>query len=83
MLCSLEPSQLRPMLDHQKMMCGCANFNTSKYFQESLNAYRCKQSKTMKDKAENSRGRKKDEFTQAYKSYADYAFPNDETRHLR
>ena len=37
----------------------------------------------MKDKADNSRGREKDELTQAYKSYADYAFPNDETRHQR
>ena len=35
----------------------------------------------MKDKADNSRGRKKYELTQAYKSYADYAFPNVETRH--
>ena len=35
----------------------------------------------MKDKADNSCGRKKYELTQAYKSYADYAFPNDETRH--
>ena len=34
----------------------------------------------MKDKADNSRGRGKYELTQAYK-YADYAFPNDETRH--
>ena len=37
--------------------------------------------KIMKDKADNSRGRKKDELTQAYKSYADYAFPNYETCH--
>ena len=37
----------------------------------------------MKDKGDNSRGRKKEELTQAYKSYADYAFPNDETRHSR
>ena len=29
----------------------------------------------MKDKADNSRGREKYELTQAYKSYADYAFP--------
>ena len=33
----------------------------------------------MKDKAYNSRGRKKDEITQALKTYADYAFPKDET----
>ena len=37
----------------------------------------------MKDKSDSSCGREKDEFTQAYKSYADYAFPNDETRHPR
>ena len=37
----------------------------------------------MKDKAENSRGRGKDELTQAYKSYADYAFPERQTRHPR
>ena len=37
----------------------------------------------MKDKAENSGGRGKDELTQAYKSYADYAFSKKETRHPR
>ena len=37
----------------------------------------------MKDKADNSRGRRKDELTKAYKLYADYAFPEKETRHLR
>ena len=37
----------------------------------------------MKEKAENSRGRGKDELTQAYKSYADYVYPNKETRHPR
>ena len=37
----------------------------------------------MKDKAESSRGRGKDELTQAYKSYADYAFPKNEGRCLR
>ena len=35
----------------------------------------------MKDKADNSRGRKKYEITQAYKQYTEYAFPNDETCH--
>ena len=35
----------------------------------------------MKDKADHSRGSKRDELTQSYKSYANYAFPNDETRH--
>ena len=39
--------------------------------------------KTEKDKADNSRERGKDELTQAYKSYADYAFTEKETRHLR
>ena len=37
----------------------------------------------MKDKADNSRGREKFELTQAYKSYADYAFPKKETRRPR
>ena len=37
----------------------------------------------MKDKADNSRGREKYELTQAYKSYSDYAFPNNETCHPR
>ena len=27
MLCYLEPPQLRLMIDHQKMMCGCAICN--------------------------------------------------------
>ena len=35
----------------------------------------------MKDKADNSRERKKDELTQTYKSYADYAFKKNETHH--
>ena len=37
----------------------------------------------MKDKAYNSRGKKKYGLTQYYKSYADHAFPNYETRHPR
>ena len=37
----------------------------------------------MNDKSDNSRGREKDESTQSYKSYADYAFPNDKTFHPR
>ena len=44
--------------------------------QESLNAWRRKQLKIMKDKVENSHGREKGELNQAYKSYDDYAFPN-------
>ena len=40
-----------------------------------------KKLKIMKDKAENSRGRGKDELNQAYKSYSDYAFPKKETCH--
>ena len=61
MLRSLAPPQLRPMTDNHKMMFGYAICNTSKYMQESLNAWRRKQLKTMKDKVENSRGRGKDE----------------------
>ena len=57
----LEPPQLFPMIDHHKMMCGCSICSTSNYFQESLNAWRKKQLKTMKDKADNSRGSKKSE----------------------
>ena len=83
MLCSLSPPQLRTITYNHKMMCGCVICNTSKYFQESLNVWRRKQLKIMKDKANNSRGREKDELTQAYKSYADYTFPNNETRHPR
>ena len=37
----------------------------------------------MKDKADNSRVRKKYELNQAYRSYADHAFSNNETRHPR
>ena len=66
MLRSLEPPQLRPMTNNHKIMCGCAICNTSKYMQESLNEWRRKQLKSMKEKAENSRGREKDELTQAY-----------------
>ena len=51
--------------------------------QEYLNAWKRKQLKIMKDKSENSRGRRKVELTQAYKSYADYAFPKKENRHPR
>ena len=42
MLRSLAPPQLRPMTYHHKMMCGCAICNTSKYFQELLNAWQRK-----------------------------------------
>ena len=37
----------------------------------------------MKDKADNSCGSKKDKLNQTYKSYADYAFTNNETCHPR
>ena len=67
MLRSLAPPQLRPMADNHKMMCGCSICNTSKYMQEYLNAWRRKQLITVKDKAENSRGKKKGELTEAYK----------------
>ena len=45
MLCYLAPPQLRPMTDNQKLMCGCAICNTSKYMKESLNAWRRKKLK--------------------------------------
>ena len=66
MLRSLAPPQLRPMTDNHKIMCGCAIYYTSKYMQESLNAWRRKQSKIMKHRAKNSRGRGKYELAQAY-----------------
>ena len=47
MLCSLAPPQLHPMTDNQKIMCGCAICNTSKYMQESSNSWRRKQLKIM------------------------------------
>ena len=75
MLRSLAPPQIRPMTDNHKMMNGCAICNTSKYMQEYLNSWWRKQLKIMKDKAGNSLGRGKGELTQAYKSYAEYAFP--------
>ena len=49
--------------------------------QEYLNAWRWKQLKFMKEKAENSRGRGKYELAQAYKSYSDHAFLEKQTRH--
>ena len=45
-ICYLALPQLRPITDHHKMMCGCTIFNTSKYFQELLNAWRQKNLKT-------------------------------------
>ena len=83
MIHSLEPPQLYTMAYHHKMMCGCDICKSSNYFQELLNVWRQKQLKIIKDKADNSRGREKYELTQSYKSYADCAFPNDETRHPR
>ena len=58
MLRYLTPPQLRPMTDNHKMMCGCSICNISNYMQEYLNAWRRKQLKIMKEKAENSRGSK-------------------------
>ena len=43
MLRSLAPPQISQMIDNHKMMCDCAICNTSKYMQESLNAWRRKQ----------------------------------------
>ena len=50
-------TQLRLMIDNHRMVWGCAICNTSKYFQESLNTWRRKQLKIMKDKSDHSRGR--------------------------
>ena len=50
----LAPPQLLPMIDHHKIMCVCAICNTSNYFQESLNVWRHKELKMIKDKADNS-----------------------------
>ena len=77
MLRSLAHPQLRPMTYNHKIICGCAICNTSKYFRESLNLWRRKQLKIMKNKADNSRGKEKSDLTQAYKSYADYSFPKN------
>ena len=52
---SLAPPKLRPMTYNNKMMRGCAICNTSKYMQEYLNAWRRKQLKITKEKADNSR----------------------------
>ena len=65
-MCYLAPPQLRSMTDHLKMMCGCDICNTSNCFQELLNTWRRIQLKIMKDKADNSRGRKEDELTKSY-----------------
>ena len=48
MLRSLAPPQLLPITDNNKMMRGFAICNTSKYMQESLNAWRRKQLKSRK-----------------------------------
>ena len=79
MIRSLEPPRLRLMTYHHKIMCGCSICNNLKYSQDLLNAWQRKKLKIMKDKAYNSLGRGKHELTQAYKSYAYYAFPNNET----
>ena len=65
MLRSLTPPKLRPITDHQKMMCGCAICNTSKYFQESLNAWWRKQLTIMRYETDNSCGSYEDELTQS------------------
>ena len=57
-LCSLAPPQLRTMIDIHKVRCGCAICNTSKCFHESSNVCQRKQLKIMKDKGDNSCGRK-------------------------
>ena len=59
MIRSLSPPQLRPLTYNHTIMCGCEICNNLKYFQESLNTWQRKQLKIIKDKADNSRGRKK------------------------
>ena len=39
-LFSLAPPQLHPMTDYHKIIFGSSIYNTSKYFQESLDAWR-------------------------------------------
>ena len=65
MLGYLEPPQLSTMTDHHKMMCGSAICNTSKYFQDSLNAWWRKLLKFIKDKSDHSLRREEYELTQA------------------
>ena len=59
MLRYLASPKLIPMADYHNMMCGCAICNTSKYFQKILKYMAVETSKTMKDKADNSRGKEK------------------------
>ena len=59
MLRSLAPPQLRPMIDNHKIMCGCAICNTSKYMQESLNAWRRKKLKNHERKSRESTWKRK------------------------
>ena len=61
MLRYLASPQLRLMTDHQKNDVWLCHLQHFKYFQESLNSWRRKQLKTMKDKSDNSQGRKQDE----------------------
>eukprot|EP00978_Attheya_sp_CCMP212_P030587 scaffold112901_cov35-Attheya_sp.AAC.1 len=81
MLRSLVPPELRPVTVRHKIMCGCTICNTSKYLQTSLNAWRRKQMKHMEVQANASRSRSKATLLEAYTSYADFVFPDNEPRH--
>eukprot|EP00978_Attheya_sp_CCMP212_P024273 scaffold76016_cov51-Attheya_sp.AAC.2 len=83
MLRSLVPPELRHMTDRHKIMCGCTICNTSKYLQTSLNAWRRKHMKHMEVQANASRSRSKATLLEAYTTYADFVFPDNEHRHPR
>jgi hypothetical protein len=83
MLRSLVPPELRPMTDQHKIMCGCTICNTSKYLQTSLNAWRRKHMKYMEVQANASRSRSKATLLEAYTTYADFVYPNNEPLHPR
>eukprot|EP00978_Attheya_sp_CCMP212_P017892 scaffold48234_cov60-Attheya_sp.AAC.6 len=83
MLRSLVPPELRPIPDHHKIMCGCTICNTSKYLQTSLNVWRHKHMKHMEIQANVSRSRSKATLLEAYTTYADFVFPNNEPLHPR
>eukprot|EP00978_Attheya_sp_CCMP212_P009286 scaffold21956_cov70-Attheya_sp.AAC.2 len=83
MLRLLVPPELRPMTDHHKIMCGCTICNTAKYLQTSLNAWRRKHMKHMEAQANASRSRSKAMLLDAYTTYADFVFPNNEALHPR
>jgi hypothetical protein len=81
MLRSIAPPQLRQMSDRHKLMCGCEYCTTSKYLQESLNAWRLSHIKRMQVKANATGRRRRSSHLQAYKQYTEFVYPNDTHRH--